>query len=134
MNGVFETDNYIMFPMQELTPLASARHKENKAPYIVIFDKSNYKTYRVKGDGFVDDLTGLAGMLGKNYFFPSTGIFDEKMINAVWPYEILDFIKECQDAGRTVNPRLLKFSKTIEPDDNPILIFVHLKRNLTTMN
>ena len=94
----------------------------------MIFDKSTNKTFRVKGDGFVDDLTGLAGMTGKNYFFPSTGIFDEKMILAVWPYEILDFIKECQKSGRTINPRLLEFSKTIEEDDNPILIFVHLKR------
>ena len=128
VSGAFETDNYIMLPMQELTPLARARHKENKAPYIVLFDKSTHKTFRVKGDGFVDDLTGLAGMLGKNYFFPSTGLFDEKMIHSVWPYEILDFINECQKEGRTVNPHLLEFSKTIKDDDNPILILVHLKR------
>ena len=127
INGSFETDNYILFPVQQLTPLPDARKKENKAPFIVIFDKSNHQTFRVKGDGFVDDLTGLAGMNGKNYFFPSQGIFDEKMIHAVWPFEILDFVKECGDAGRTVNPRLLDFSKTLDPEDNPVLLLVHLK-------
>jgi len=127
-NGAFETDNYILFPMQELIPLAGARGKEVKAPYIVIFDKSTHKTFRVKGDGFVDDLTGLSGMKGKTFFFPSQGIIDEKIIHAVWPFEILDFVKECQAAGRTVNPRLLEFSKTIQVEDNPVLILVHLKQ------
>ena len=126
--GAFETENHIFFPMQELIPHAKARGKEEKLPYIVIFDKSTHKTFRVKGDGFVDDLTGLAGMKGKNFFYPANGFFDEKMIHAVWPFEILDFIKESQDAGRTVNPRLLEFSKTLDVDDNPILILIHLKR------
>ena len=67
-------------------------------------------------------------MNGKHYFFPSKGIIDEKMIHAVWPFDILDFVKECGDAGRTVNPRLLEFSKTLDPEDNPVLILVHLKR------
>jgi len=128
VNGAFETNNYVIFQMQELTPLARARNKEDKAPYIVIFDKSTRKTFRIKGDGFVDDLTGLAGMTGKNYFFPSKGTFDEKMIHAVWPHEIFDFIEECQKSGRTINPRLLEFSKTIKEDDNPVIILVHLKR------
>ena len=128
VNGAFETGNFILFPMQELTPLAPARGKEEKAPYILIFDKSTHQTFRVKGDGFVDDLSGLAGMTGKNYFFPTKGIVNEKMIHAVWPFEIFEFIKACKDAGRAVNPRLLEFSKTIQEDDNPVLILVHLKR------
>ena len=127
-NGVFETDNYIFFQMHEMTPFAKLRGREEKAPYIVIFDKSTQQTFRVKGNGFVDDLTGLVGMSGKNYFFPSKGIIDEKMIRAVWPFDILDFVKECQEAGRTVDPRLLEFSKTLDPEDNPVLILVHLKR------
>ena len=126
--GVFETKNYILFPMQILTPLHAARRKEVKAPYVILFDKSTHQTFRVKGDGFVDDLTGLAGMTDKNYFFPSKGIIDEKMIHVVWPFEILDFIKECQESGHEVDPRLLEFSKTLDPEDNPVLILVHLKR------
>ena len=126
--GVFETDKYIIFRIQELTHLAKARGKKEKAPYIVIFDKSILKTFRVKGDGFVDDLTGFAGMNGKNFFFPSKGIIDEKMVHIIWPFEILDFIEESQKAGRLVNPRLLEFSKTLKPDDNPVLVLVHLKR------
>jgi len=127
-NGAFETDNYIFFPMQELTPLAGARGKKEEAPYLVIFDKISHQTFRVKGDGFLDDLTGLAGMNGKSYFFPSNGIIDEKMIHAVWPFELLDFVKECQKAGRAVNPRLLEFSRTIKEDDNPVLVLVCLKQ------
>ena len=67
-------------------------------------------------------------MKGNSYFFPSNGIFEEKMIHAVWPFEIFDYIKECHEKGRTVDPRLLEISKTIKFDDNPVLIFVHLKR------
>jgi len=126
--GAFETERNIFFPMQELTPLSKQRGKEGKSPYIVIFDKSSHKTFRVKGDGFVDDLTGLNGMKGRNFFYPANYFYDEKMIHAVWPFEILDFVKESQDAGRAVNPRLLELSKTLDVDDNPILILVHLKR------
>ena len=74
----------------------------------------------------MDDLSGLAGMTGKNYFFPSEGIIDEKMIHAVWPFEVLNFIKECQEGGRAVNLRLLEFSKTLKDDDNPVLMIVIL--------
>lgn len=65
-------------------------------------------------------------MNSKSCFFPSQGVLDEKMIHAVWPFEIHDFIKECQKSGRTVNPRILEFSKTMKDEDNPVLVLVHL--------
>jgi hypothetical protein len=120
--GAYETDSYIFFPMKELVPMAPARGKEQPAPYIVIFDKSTHETYRVKGDGFVDDLTGM------NIFYPKESIFDEKLISSIWPYELLDYIEECREAGRDVKPQLLALSKTVKDDDNPILILVHLKK------
>ena len=120
--GVYETDSYIFFPMHELVPLAEARRKDKKNPYIVIFDKSTHETFRVKGDGFVDDF------LGMNLFYPKNSIFEEKLISSIWPFELFDYIEECRKAGRDINPQLLALSKTLKDDDNPILILVHLKK------
>jgi hypothetical protein len=123
IGGAFETDRYIFFLMKEMIPLAVPRKKENPAPYVMLFDKVKKETVRVKGNGFIDDI------LEMNRFFPNSGVYDEKLIASIWPYEILDYIDECREEGRKINPRLFAFSKTIKPDDNPVLIFVHLKRS-----
>ena len=71
--------------------------------------------------GFFDDLMGM------NFFYPEN-IYDEKLISYIWPHELLDFIEESKKKGLTVNPKMLALSKTIKPDDNPIIVFVHLKQ------
>jgi len=63
-----------------------------------------------------------------NLFYPKNGIFEEKLISSIWPYELLDYIEECRKAGRDINPQLLALSIIIKDDDNPILILVHLKK------
>jgi len=50
------------------------------------------------------------------------------MITYIWPFELLDYIDECQAKGREVNPQLIALSKKINREDNPVLILVHLKK------
>ena len=118
--GAFETEQYVFFRMNEMIQFHERRGKEPPVPYIALFDKNTGETVRVKGSGFVDDLMGM------DHFYPDK-IFDEKMISYIWPHELLDFIEESQKNGHTVNPKMLALSKTIDADDNPIIIFVHLK-------
>ena len=120
--AAFETDKYIFFQMTEIILFASQRDKQPPDPYIVYYDKETGKTTRVNGKGFVDD------MLGMEFFYPQLGIYDEKMISYIWPFELFDYINECNDRGREVNPKLLALSKQLKEDDNPVLILFHLKK------
>ena len=120
--AAYETDKYIFFQMTEIIQLAPLRGKQAPDPYIIYYDKVNGKTTRVNGKGFVDDI------LGMDSFYPQLGIFDEKMITYIWPYELLSYIDECREKGRVVNPQLLALSKRLKEDDNPILILFHLKK------
>ena len=120
--AAYETESYVFFLMTEIIFSAKSRGKTPPEPYIICYDKKIRKTIRVKGKGFVDDL------LGMDFFYPQLGIFDEKMITYIWPYELLDYIEECKSRGHEVNPKLIALSKKIKQDDNPILILAHLKK------
>ena len=112
----------MFFQMTEIRQLAESRGLKPTEPYIVLFDKRTGKTVRVKGNGFVDDI------LGMDTFYPQLGVFDEKLITYIWPFQLLDYIKECKDSGREVNSQLLTLSKKVKEDDKPILILAHLKK------
>jgi hypothetical protein len=122
VEAVYETDSYLFFRMREVMLFAIPRGKqpEEPGPYIIYYNKQTGKTTKVKGGRFVDDL------LGMDFFFPRLGIYDEKLITSIWPYKLLDYIEDCQDRGREVNPQLMALSKKINIEDNPILIFIHL--------
>ena len=122
--AVYETETCLFFHMTELIFSPELRNKQPATPYYIIYDKKTGTTTRVKGNGFVDDL------LDMDYFFPQLGIFDDKMITFMWPFEILDYVEECKSKGREVNPQLLELSQKIDPEDNPILILIHLKKKL----
>ena len=127
VRAAYETESYLFFLMTEFVFWAdrgnvSVRNKKPADPYIIYYEKNNGKTTRVKGKGFVDDL------LGMDFFYPQLGIFDEKLISIIWPFELLDFIGECRDKGREVNPQLLALSKQVKEEDNPIIILAHLKK------
>lgn len=122
--AVYETESYLFFKMTEIIQFSEPRGKLPAKPYIVYYDKRTGKTVRVKGSGFTDDL------LGMEYFYPQLDIFDEKMITYIWPFELLDYIDECQAKGCEVNPQLIALSKKIDREDNPVLILVHLKSNI----
>jgi hypothetical protein len=122
ITAVYETELYIFFTMTEIIQLAIHRGKQPPEPYIIYFDKRTGKTTRIN-KGFVDDL------LGMDYFYPLLGVYDEKLITYIWPFELLDYIKGCKEKGREVNPQLMALSKKLDPDDNPVLILAHLKNN-----
>ena len=118
----YETDKYIFFQMTEIINFAEHRNIPPAEPYVIYYEKITEKTIRVKGKGFEDDLMGM------DFFYPQLGIYDEKMITYIWPFESIDCIEECRNRGRKVNPQLLALSKQIKEDDNPVLILVHLKK------
>ena len=120
----YETESYVFFPMTEAIPFAALRGIEPPKPYIVFYKKDTGLVTRVKGDGFIDDMLGLY----KDSFYPELGFYNEKMIKSIWPYKIFEHIEECNERGVAVNPQLLALSKKIKPDDNPVLILVHLKQ------
>ena len=120
--AVYETEKYLIFQLTEILFFAEFRGKDPKKPYIVYYDKDTGKTVRVKGNGFEDDL------LGMDFFYPLLGVFDEKLITYIWPYELLNYIDECREKGREINPQLMALSKKVDPEDNPVLILAHLKK------
>ena len=120
--AVYETNQYVFFIMSEMTFLSEFRKKKTPTGYVVYFDKKTRETIRVDGRGFIDDMTGM------EFFFPKLGGYDEKLMASIWPYELIEYIEKCKKEGRKINPRLLELSRTIKEDDNPILIFVHLKK------
>ena len=122
--SAYETESYVLFCMTKIIMYAELRNLPEPNPYIIMFDKTNGNTIRTEDKGFVDDL------LGMDYFYPLLGVFDEKMITYIWPYELLDYIDDCKAHGREVNPKLTDLSKTIDPEDNPILIVAHLKKKV----
>jgi hypothetical protein len=122
VTAAYETESHVFFLMTEIIPQAEFRGKTLPKPYVIFFDKNTRKTTRIKGNGFVDDL------LGMDFFYPQLGVFDEKMISYIWPYELLDYIEERKEQGREVNPQLIALSKKLKPDDNPVLIVAHLKK------
>ena len=119
--AVYETEKHLIFQMTEIIQFAEPRGKQPTKPYIVYYDKHTGKTVRVKGNGFEDDL------LGMDYLYPLLGVFDEKLITYIWPYELLNYIDECREKGRKVNPKLLALSKQVKEDDNPVLILAHFR-------
>ena len=120
--AAYETKSHVFFLMTEIIMYAVPRGKTPPEPYIIYYNKNTGKTTRVNGKGFVDDI------LGMEFFFPQLGIFEEKLITYIWPFELFNYIKECRESGRDVNPKLLALSKQVKEDDNPILILVHLKK------
>ena len=118
----YETQHYVLFFMREMIVFAPSRGKTYPDPYLVCYDKATGKTTRINGKGYVDDLMGM------DYFYPKHGVYEEKLISAIWPHELFDHIEVCKEKGQEVHPKLLALSKIVKPDDNPILIFVHLKK------
>lgn len=118
--AAYETDDYVILPMKELVFFVP--QEDRPLPYITYFVKATGETIRVAGAGFVDDILGLGT------FYPKWGVYREKMITSIWPYELHDLIAERQRTGTPVDPRLEALAVTVREGDNPILLFAHLKR------
>lgn len=88
-------------------------------PFFICIDKSNGETVAAKK--VIDDLGGM------DTFLPNVGICNDKMVNVIWPYELEEFIKAKQEKGQKIDKRLLDLASRIDSEDNPILIYAHLK-------
>ena len=106
----------------KMSMFAKLRNTEKMIPQIAFYDKSTGRTTAVKGKGLNDDIWGM------DYFYPNCGAYIDKLFKSVWPFELYDFINECQSKGQKVHPKLLELANKIKPDDNPVLLVAHLKK------
>ena len=98
---------------------AELRNLPFTPPVLVFYNKKTGETFGV--NKIIDDLGGM------KTFWPRLGICNDKMVDAIWPYELQEFINEEKEKGNTVSPLLLDLMKRVHEDDNPILIIAHLK-------
>ncbi|MDD4528087.1 MAG: 6-bladed beta-propeller [Candidatus Margulisbacteria bacterium] len=119
--AVYETSRYLFFIMTTVINFPKQRGIEKGDIYVIYHDKSTGITRGSQANGFYDDILGL------EYLMPLYGAFDDKIVKIVWPYEILDHIRICNENNIDVNPLLLDLSKIINEDGNPLLILGHLK-------
>ena len=119
VSGVFETERFVFLLVYESMPFRELRKVPDTPPLIAIYNKRTGETFAVKQ--VVDDLGGMKA------FFPSWGVYNEKLLATIWPYKLKEFIEEEQSAGRTVAPQILNLMKRVREDDNPILIIANLK-------
>jgi len=124
VKSIYETNRHIFLFWSKMIQFAELRKKEPPIRQVAYYDKSTGKTTAVKGKGFSDDIWGM------DYFYPNCGAYVDKLIKAIWPYELHDFIEECQSKGKKIHPKLLELAKKVKPDDNPVLLVAHLKDSL----
>jgi hypothetical protein len=122
--AAYETDNYVimLLQMQDSYWDSNTGGVIRPEPFITYFVKNTGETVRVAGNGFADDILGLST------FYPQWGIWEEKMITSIWPYELHDLVAERRRAGEIIAPRLETLAASVRTSDNPILIVAHLKR------
>ena len=121
VRSVYETNRHVFLFWSKTRFFAVPRNKEAPIPQIAFYDKSTGKTISVKGKGFTDDIWGM------DYFYPNCGAYVDKLIKSVWPFELHELIDERHSKGEKVHPELLELAKKVKPEDNPVLLIVHLR-------
>ena len=120
--SVHETDNFLFFIWSKVSPQNEARGITDFYNQVGYYNKHTGETVAVKGRGFVDDIFFTGD------YMPYAGMFDNKFMKVVWPYELAELIEEKQGNGEKVHPKLLELSKKMSDEDNPFLMVAHLKR------
>lgn len=115
--NVYETNNYLFI---NLLRFVSGISNSSAPNYILCYDKKQKTSKVVRAEDFVDDILGLGAYELK--------IFDEKIIMALWPHEVLDRIAKKKKAGEKISPRLAALAEQISEGDNPIVFIAHLKK------
>lgn len=120
--NVYETNHYLFMTVFHTQMFRELRElpETDELPMLLCVEKSTGKTTCVKT--LIDDLGGM------DRFFPGIGIIDEKMVSLIWPHELDEFIKRKQERNQKVDVRLLELQERVDIEDNPILIFAHLKQ------
>lgn len=116
-----ETDHYLFFMLQEVRLYARYRDAKNIHPFMAYYNKATGEIAATEEQGFEDDLTGLG------YFLPKYGIHNNKMISTILPHQLHSFIETAREDGKPVNPLLIRLAEKVMPNDNPVLMIVHLK-------
>lgn len=116
---VYETDDFVFLDVYMRRMWAELRNLPFTPPVLAVYNKKTGETFGV--NKIIDDLGGM------KTFWPRLGICNNKMVDAIWPYKLQEFINEEKEKGNTVSPLLLDLMKRVHEDDNPILIIAHLK-------
>ena len=119
--AVHETSDYLFFTWSKISPNNSHRNITDFQLQVGYYNKKTKETVAVEGGGFIDDIffTGR--------YHPKFGVFDNKLMQVVWPYELALFIEQKQKDKKKVHPKLLELSKKMSDEDNPFLMVAHLK-------
>ncbi|MDL2281956.1 6-bladed beta-propeller [Parabacteroides sp. OttesenSCG-928-G06] len=120
VHAIHETDNLLFILASEIMFAPKDRGLPPLSAFLVCIDK---RTGAVSGaKKVVDDLGGL------DSFAPKWGICNGIMVNAIWPYELQEFVDKKKANNQSVDQRLIDLLNSVDEEDNPILIFAHLKK------
>ena len=119
--AVYETDDYLFFTWSKISPNNVIRDITDFQLQVGYYNKITRETVAVEGGGFMDDIffTGR--------YLPKFGVFDNKLMQVIWPHELASFIEQKQREKKKVHPKLLELSKKMSDEDNPFLMVAHLK-------
>ena len=119
--AVHETSDFLFFTWSKISPNNVKRDITDFQLQVGYYNKKTRETVAVEGGGFIDDIffTGR--------YHPKFGVFDNKLMQVIWPYELASFIEQKQREKKKVHPKLLELSKKISDEDNPFLMVAHLK-------
>lgn len=120
VSSVYETNHSVFLRFNEMMAFRHFRNIPSKILMIAIYDKKTGKSTAYKK--IVDDLGGM------DSFYPMREIFEEKMLDIIWPGDLNDFIEKKRAEGKPVDQKLLDLMEKVDLEDNPILIVAHLKK------
>lgn len=124
--AVYETDDYLFMIWSIIEPNAKLRayldkRKYEYVPQVGYYNKHTGEAVAVDGSGFVDDI------LFTGSYLPKWGVFDNCLMQVVWPFRLRAEIEEKQARGEKIHPRIVQLLEQIDDEDNPLLMVAHLK-------
>lgn len=125
--AVYETNDYLFMIWSVIEPNAKLRAYMDKreyeyVPQVGYYNKHTGETVAVDGSGFVDDI------LFTGSYLPKWGVFDNCLMQVVWPFRLRAEIEEKQARGEKIHPRIVQLLEQVDDEDNPLLMVAHLKK------
>lgn len=118
--NVYESDLFLMFYYAKTRYFWETRKKDPPVGRYIIYNKATKKLVNGK---IIDDLNG-GGTLHSFY----DGVIDNKLITAMWPYELKEYVEKYRDQKK-LSPKLVEMVEGLGDEDNPVLIVIHLKKD-----
>ncbi|MDR1200229.1 MAG: hypothetical protein LBL58_01180 [Tannerellaceae bacterium] len=119
--AIYETSSLLLIYWIKMKEFWQLRNTEPNVFQIAYYNKKTGETVAVEGEGFIDDL----GCFG--HFYPMLGANGNYMFNSYWPYELREIADKWKAEGKAIDKNLTDLLSTINDNDNPILIKIHLK-------